>query len=986
HTAGLAVDWEAYYAGTGAQRVDLPTYAFQRERFWLTPGTAPGDVAAAGLIAVEHPVLAGRALIGDRGEWLFTGRISTTNQPWTRDHVVMGAIVVPGVALVEMSLAAGREVGCPVLDELVIEAPLALDETAARQVQIIIGHVDEDGRREFVIFSRPEDDDAEEQHVATCHGRGWLGATPKAVPAWDVAWPPQDAEPLSAEALYTRMADIGYDYGALFQGVVEAWQDDDAVYVELALPDDADTGAFGVHPGLFDSAVQSSLFGEKPDDTLVMPFSWNGVQLSRTGVSRARARLTPAGAAAFRIDIVDEHDEPVLSMDKLVFRPVDQAQLKRASDTQGSLYRLDWTPVTAGADQSARVAVLGGLPAQGEPFENLTALEQAVADGAPAPELVLAGVVAPEATAAAVEALALVRQWLAHTALSEARLAVVTRRAVAVGGEAPDAAQAAVWGLLRSAQSEHPGRFLLVDLDDDAVVEGLHWGGLTDLEEPQLAVRGGRLLAPRLARASTAVTDRPPAFDPEGTVLVTGGTGGLGAVFARHLAAAHGVRHLLLLSRRGPEADGAAELVTELGALGAQARVVACDVSDREQLAAALDSVERPLTAVVHAAGVLDDGVVESLSAEQIEHVMRPKVDAAWHLHELTADAELSAFVLFSSVASLMGSPGQANYAAANAALDALAASRRAVGLPATSLAWGLWSDTAGMAAQLGQNELARLERMGAKPLTAELGLGLFDQALASDAALLAPVRLDTAVLRAQARAGTIPAVLRGLAPAPRRAEAGGSLARRLAGVPEADREQVALDLVLAQVAGVLGHATATSVDPGRAFKELGFDSLAAVELRNRLTQNTGVRLPATLVFDHPTPAAVARLLVSQVTVDVAADRPRTTRSRRVDTGEHLAIVGMSCRFPGGVSSPEELWELVASGGDGMGPFPTDRGWDLDRLYDPDPDQVGTVYTRSGGFVDRIGEFDAEFFGISPREALAMDPQQRLLLEASWEA
>ncbi|WP_187645412.1 polyketide synthase dehydratase domain-containing protein, partial [Streptomyces sp. TRM49041] len=424
---GVSVDWEAVFAGTGAQRVDLPTYAFQRERYWLTPGTAVGDVSAAGLIAVEHPVLAGRALLGDRDEWLFTGRISTTHQPWTRDHVVVGAVVVPGVALVEMSLTAGHEVGCPVLDELVIEAPLALDETAARQVQILVGHADEDGRREFVIFSRPEDGDADERYEATCHGRGWLGPEAKAFPAWDVEWPPQDAEPLSAEALYTRMADIGYDYGTLFQGVVEAWQAEDGVYVELALPDDADAGGFGIHPGLFDSAVQSSLFGEKPDDTLVMPFSWNGVRIGRTGVSRARARLTPAGEAAFRIDIVDEYDEPVLSMDKLVFRPVDHAQLKRASETQGSLYQLDWIPVTVGTGRSAGLAVLGGLSAEGEPFEDLSALEQAVADGAQAPELVLAAIDASEATAAANEALVLVQRWLASEWLGESRLVVTTR-------------------------------------------------------------------------------------------------------------------------------------------------------------------------------------------------------------------------------------------------------------------------------------------------------------------------------------------------------------------------------------------------------------------------------------------------------------------------------------------------------------------------------------------------------------------------------
>ncbi|MBB5801447.1 acyl transferase domain-containing protein/acyl carrier protein [Saccharothrix ecbatanensis] len=993
HNAGIDVNWNAYYTGTGAQRIDLPTYAFQRERYWLAPTTGFGDISATGLAPVDHPVLAGLALIGDRDEWLFTGRISTETQPWVADHVVMGATIVPGVALVEMSLAAGREIDCPVLDELIIEAPLTLEDTAARQIQIIVGHPDEHGRREFVICSRPEDEGSDDQREVTRHGRGWLGSEAKAMPAWDVEWPPHNAEPVSAEAFYTRMADIGYDYGALFQGVIEAWRDGDAVYVELALPDNVGEHGFGIHPGLFDSAVQSSLLG-KPDDSLVMPFSWNGVQLDQTGVSRARARLILTGESTFRIDVVDEHDQPVLSMDKLVFRPVDQAQLKQAHGTRDSLYRLDWSPVSVGVDPSIHVAVLGGFPAAGARFADLAALERAVADGAPVPGLVLASIDTPEgdvaesARAAVGTALALAQQRLASEWLGETRLAVVTRGAVAVGGESPDVAQAAVWGLVHAAQSEHPGRFQLVDLgpDHDPALDGLEWGGLLGLDEPQVAVRAGRVFAPRLSRASAGETT--VSLDPAGTVLITGGTGGLGALFARHLVTTHGVRHLLLLSRRGLEADGAAELVAELQELGCTARVVACDVSDRAQLADALSTVEQPLTAIVHTAGVVDDGMIESLSPDHLERVMRPKLDAAWHLHELTTGTDLAAFVMFSSMASLIGSPGQGNYAAANASLDALAGLRRAAGLPATALAWGLWSQTTGMTAGLDQNELTRLERMGMGALTAETGLELFDQSLDVDAAVMALVRLDNTTLRAQARTGMIPPLLRGLVPATtRRAEAGGSLARQLADVPETDRARVVLELVQAQVAIVLGHASAAAIDPERAFQEIGFDSLSAVELRNRLAQTTGVRLPSTLVFDHPSPVAVARFLVSQIAVDSSAGgRSRVARTRRIDVGEPLAIVGMSCRFPGSVSSPEELWELVASGKDAMGPFPTDRGWDLEHLYDPDPDQAGTVYTRVGGFVERIGEFDAEFFGISPREALAMDPQQRLLLEASWEA
>ncbi|MEW2080080.1 SDR family NAD(P)-dependent oxidoreductase, partial [Streptomyces sp. NPDC013433] len=640
-----------------------------------------------------------------------------------------------------------------------------------------------------------------------------------------------------------------------------AWRVGDEVFADVALPGDTGGESFGLHPALFDATLHSA-FAEKGSGggETILPFSWSKVSIGRTGLSRVRVRISPAGDAALRVDAVSEQGEPVLSLGRLDMRPVDPAQLERLRRGGGqSVHRLDWTPVTVTTGGPARVAVLG----------DVADVERAVADGGPVPELVLASVGTPDgdvadaARQAAAEALGLVQRWLAGEGLGEARLVVVTRGAVSVDGEAPDLAQAAVWGLLRSAQSEHPDRFVLVDLDGDEP----DWGAVLGSEEPQLAVRGGRLLAPRLARASTAVTDRPPAFDPEGTVLVTGGTGGLGAVFARHLAAAHGVRHLLLLSRRGPEADGAAELVTELAGLDCHARVVACDVSDREQLAAALDSVERPLTAVVHAAGVLDDGVVESLSPEQIERVMRPKTDAAWHLHELTADAGLSAFVLFSSVSALIGSPGQANYAAANATLDALAGLRRAAGLPAVSMAWGLWTDTAGMAAQLDEAELARLERMGISALTAETGPALFDQSLDVDAAVVAPVLLETTALRARARAGMLPPLLRGLVRAPARVADSGTatLAQRLAGAPEADRGRIVLELVQAQVAGVLGHASAASVDPERAFKELGFDSLSAVELRNRLTQTTGVRLPATLVFDHPTPIAVADLLLSEI-------------------------------------------------------------------------------------------------------------------------
>ncbi|WP_431784898.1 SDR family NAD(P)-dependent oxidoreductase, partial [Streptomyces chumphonensis] len=492
----------------------------------------------------------------------------------------------------------------------------------------------------------------------------------------------------------------------------------------------------------------------------------------------------------------------------------------------------------------------------------------------------------------------------------------------------------------------------------------------------------------------------PRSLDPEGTVLVTGGTGTLGSLVARHLVVGHGVRHLVLTSRSGERAPGAAELVSELSGLGAAVEVVACDAADREALASVLAAVpaERPLTGVVHAAGVLADGLVGSLSAEQVARVWGPKVDAAVNLHELTRDADLALFALYSSASGVFGGPGQANYAAANVFLDALAHHRRAQGLVATSVAWGLWEQSSAMTGHMGDRDQARLGQGGLLPLTSSDGLALFDRATAVDEAHVLASPLDVAGLRRLAADGVLPGVLRGLV----RAAAGGATRRlvgasgaggsgdgselgaQLAGLEEGERERFLLDLVRSHVAAVLGHAAGRSVDADRPFKDLGFDSLTAVELRNRLNAATGLRLPATLVFDHPTPTLLATHIRAQIsgveTPPVALDASVTTTD-----DEPIAVVGMSCRFPGGVASPEDLWRLVRDGDDAITAFPTDRDWD-ENLYDPDPDAQGKTYVRGGGFVAGAAEFDAGFFGISPREALAMDPQQRLLLEASWEA
>ena len=422
-------------------------------------------------------------------------------------------------------------------------------------------------------------------------------------------------------------------------------------------------------------------------------------------------------------------------------------------------------------------------------------------------------------------------------------------------------------------------------------------------------------------------------------------------------------------------------------------QVVACDAADREALAKVIADVpvQHPLSAVIHAAGVLDDAVVTSLTPERVDAVLRAKVDAAWNLHELTRDLDVSAFVMFSSMAGLVGSSGQANYAAANSFLDALAAHRRSHRLPAVSLAWGLWDQASAMTGSLDAADLARLGRDGILALSSDEAMELFDTALIVDEPFLAPARIDVTALRAHAVA--VPPMFADLVNAPTRrkvdeslaaAKSKSALAHRLQGLPEAEQHAVVLDLVRSHIATVLGTVTPEAIAPDKAFQELGFDSLTAVEMRNRLKAATGLALSPTLIFDYPTPNGLASYIRAELAG--APQEIKHAPAVRATGDDAIVIVGMSCRYPGGVDSPEDLWDMLVQGRDVLAEFPNDRGWNLSGLYNPDPDVAGACYTRTGGFVDGVADFDAGFFGIAPSEALAMDPQQRMFLELSWEA
>ncbi|WP_172381392.1 type I polyketide synthase [Streptomyces sp. MNP-20] len=1326
---GVDVDWATLCGGTTDERPALPTYAFQRERYWRTTGAPAGDVRAHGLSGLAHPLLGAVVEVPDSGGLVLSGRLALRDQPWLADHQVRGQTVVPGACLAEIAIRAGDEAGCPVLDELVIHVPLVVAEATTTHLRVGIGDTVADGTRPLTVHARPQGDDG----PWTCHATGTLApsaASPeKAAQTWATAWPPPGATAIPVSGVYDDLTSRGLHYGPVFRGLEAAWHRDGETFADVGLPEGgrADAETFGMHPALLDAALHALVLGGALPAARAgapwMPFAWSGVRLHATGALRVRVRVTAATAdGTVRVDIADSAGDAVLTADALTLRPLPEGGLARPAARADHLYHQAWVPVPLdpagpGPDRAVWGEDRHG-PATGAPAPG----------GAPAVVIWQApgGTGAAGSRAAACAALSTLKRWLGDAAHAEGRLVVTTTAGVRFApGEEVDAGAAAVWGLVRSAQSENPGRVTLLDVAEGTEVTGELLAALLATGEPQLALRGDQAHAPRLVRTAGAhvlplpprapeaghgpgpavrvgmrgagsaenlewlpaddaldalpaghirvavraaglnfrdvvaglgmvggdvgllgteaagvvldvgagvtdlapgdrvcgiglgsfgtvvVSDRrgwvrmpdawsypqaatvpvvfltayyglcdlaglrrgesllvhaatggvgmaaiqlarhlgaevhatasppkwrvlhelgipaervassrtleyedrfrsagggrgvdvvlnsltadhvdaslrlladggrflemgktdirdeeqvaavrtgvgywaydaldagmdrvagilaelmdlfeqgvlkplpttlfdlrqaPEAFrfmaqarhtgkvvltverplDPRGTVLVTGGTGDLGAQVARHLVAHYGVRHLTLVSRRGAAAPGAPELRAELAAAGATAELVACDVSDRAALAATLAAIpaEHPLTGVVHCAAALDDGVLEALDADRVERVFAPKADAAYHLHELTLDRDLALFVVFSSAAGVLGGPGQGNYAAANSVLDALIHARRAAGLPGVSLAWGWWGQGSGLTGTLGAADRERFARAGVLAMSPREGLGLFDAALAHHLPVMVPVKLD---LPGLARAGAVPPLLKALArPAGTGRRVAGSagdssgaegLRRRLAALTAPEQERSLMDLVSRQVATVLGHAQGTAVEAARPFTEMGFDSLTAVELRNRLSQATGLRMPATLTFDHPTPLALTRHLHQQLTDGPeAAPAAVETPAPAAASDEPIAVVGMSCRFPGGADSPERFWRNLVEGVDTASEVPRDR-WDMDAYYHPRKGVPGKSYTRKASFVPDLAEWDAEFFGCTPQEALRLDPQHRLLMETAW--
>ncbi|MCP3063711.1 SDR family NAD(P)-dependent oxidoreductase [Myxococcus sp. K38C18041901] len=1076
HTLGREPSWKGVFP-RGGRRVALPSYAWQRERYWfdVAPGAAPGTV---------HPLL-GRAVEAPHGEARFESSLRADRVRLLADHRLYGTVVVAGASMVGMLLDAARGLwgpeGCRVQDVLFL-SPIVMEDSEERvfQVSILAGG-------DFRLSTRPTSDDAESPRW-TLHATGRLERG---------AEEPSSAEPLAGlEARFAPLASIerfydGIDRQGLVLGRQFRWLEavsrgEREALGRLRLPEAGDGAEdYRLHPGLIDSCFQvlGAVSGFSSIDGLAFVpigidrFVLHGAQRPRFCHLVLRSG-TGAVDEASTVDLrlLDEAGGVVAEVRGLTIRRAPRDTVLRRDTGAAPLhFQVEWQPRPVAAlastseshswvllaDQGgfaeslarqlerhgARVEVVStGLARPESHGEGLTYSRAHPDAGGEVPSAVLelrgarveasssddlgrpgtrveasssgmdderrllerldalgdstqarVGVVDLRGldTTAPLEgferAVGLVKLLASCGGGTSPRLVLVTRGAQSTGADVGDIAieQSPLWGLGHVVALEHPElRCVRIDLDpagaaDDAALLAQELSLSHD--EDRIAFRSGRRLVARLMRARLPRTLRPPPLVADATYLITGGLGGLGLEVARWMVD-RGARHLVLMGRRAPEPLAQAR-VDALRAAGATVTVGQGDVSSREEVARVLAACRAsmpPLRGVVHAAGVLDDGLLVLQDTARMAHVLAPKIQGALNLHLETLESRLDFFVLFSSVSAVFGTTGQASYAAANAFLDALAHHRRANGLTATSINWGPWAEV-GMAARLSADAGRSWSGFGLGMLAPAAALASLEGILGAD--LTQPV-----VAAASARP-----VREGLPPffevlAPRRAEPTRPAPPSVAFVGASPREARArlLSLLQTQAADVLGLSSSSPIDPRRPLQELGLDSLMALQLRNALSAALGRPLPVTLLFDHPSLEQLLDFLAREIP---AADKvasepaPRTVKARgaAVDGAEPIAVVGMSCRLPGGIRSPEDYWRLLADGVNAVREVPASR-WTLDDWYDADPEAPGKTYSRHGGFLDDIDAFDASFFGISGAEARSMDPQQRMLLELSWEA
>ncbi|OIJ84918.1 hypothetical protein BIV23_44895 [Streptomyces monashensis] len=852
-------------------------------------------MAGIGAVSTEHPLLGAAVELPDSAAVLFTGRLSAGAYAWLAGYRIGGSHVVPDPVLVELAAMAGDQVGCGRLEALSVREPLVLPKSEAVQLRVTVGEPGESGARSVAVHSRWGDGGV--GRPWTCHAEGSLTEEGPS-PDWDLeAWPPVGAESVPQER---QARDDGSEEERTTRSV---WRRGDDLFVEVALTERlrGEAAAFGLHPVLAAAVLDVLPSGEQPADS-ERPrrvARWSGVSLHASGASILRVRISPLADGAFSVRAADATGAPALTVTSLRPRTVSRGEVSAAGAAQqDGLFGVEWRdtdlassagPVPAtwaivGEDTLRARSALMSVGQYTEAYPDLESLAAAVADTSGAPDVVVVTCAAAggertgEELAGSVHdtarrALDWARSWVTTPAFERSRLVFLTRGAVpawdGTGADGRlDLTAAAVWGLVRSAQTEFPDRFLLVDTDASKPA----WRALlraAGSDEPQWALRKRAVRVPRLARLAVAPDGGTTLLDGvDGTVLVTGGTGMLGSALARHLVTEHGVRDLLLTSRQGIGGPGAVDLEAELCALGARVTIAACDVTDRKALAGLLAAIpaDRPLRAVVHTAGTLDNGVVSSLTPERLSPVLRPKVDAVLALRDATRDAQLSAFVLFSSFAGVLGGAGQANYAAANTFLDAFAYDMRARGVPVTSIAWGLWEGRSGLA----EGKAEALPGSVALPLAQ--GMQLFDAAQGAGLGLTVAARLDFPALHEGARAGRAPALLRSLLPAPARRTAQDTEAEKTelrhvlaAMATDEERDAALTGLVRDRIATVLGHSSVQSVTATAALKDLGFDSLTSINLRNALNTATNLSLAPSVAFDFASPAELAQHIKQQL-------------------------------------------------------------------------------------------------------------------------
>ena len=717
------------------------------------------------------------------------------------------------------------------------------------------------------------------------HAQGQLGVGPVAAMAAMSPWPPPGAVGVDIGDAYQQLASRGYDYGPAFQGLQAMWRRGEEIFAEVAVdPDSAGpTTTMGIHPALLDSALHAAVLaaadtGDAPQ--VVMPFSWQTVALHAAGATSARVRITVTGADTVSVELADSLGAAVLSVDSLL-DPPDQRNPARRRAARGHRARAGTARGDVVTDQQ--------LPTSHRHNGAESAVvvwdwQPVAATGADMPAAV------HDATH---QALTVLQSWLQGERTS--RLVVLTHGAVALPGEdITDLAGAAIWGLVRSAQSENPDQIVLIDTDVPVDAAALAGTG-----EPQLLVRADTVHAARLTPPQPPETATPPTtLDPTAAVLITGGTGMAGGVLARHLVTHYQVAHVILASRSATSHPQTAQLVTELTHAGAHVEVITCDVADRDAATTLITDLTTryQLRAVIHAAGVLDDAVIDSLTPHRIDTVLRAKVDAAWHLHELTRHLDLTALVLFSSLAGIIGAPGQANYAAANTFLDALATHRHAAGLPTLSLAWGLWEQPSAMTAPLGQPDHARLHRRGLTAMTPTQALELFDTALTTNRPVLIAAHLDLPTLTHNHTAAPLFTKLTGHRPRTTTPTTNPTttLAQRLTQLTPTAQHNLLTELITEHLATILGHPTPTTINTNDTFADLGMDSLTALELRNQLKTTTGLTLSPTIIFNHPTPTTLANHLVAELTNVAESDDANLGRVDAMIRQLELAVANLA--------------------------------------------------------------------------------------------